>query len=104
MTARRGQVRRLPDRERSLAGTSGRTGHGTSEQETAGEETVAIRSGDLMAERVAYSVAEAAFITGLSSDLLYSQMRAGKLAYLKVGRRRIITRRNLEAFLTRAAS
>ncbi len=31
-------------------------------------------------------------------------MRAGKLAYLKVGRRRIITRRNLEAFLTRATS
>jgi len=63
-----------------------------------------LRSGDLLAERIAYSVAEAAFITGLSSDLLYAQMRAGKLAYLKVGRRRIITRRNLEAFLTRAAS
>ena len=65
---------------------------------------MALRSSDLLAERVAYSVAEAAFITGLSSDLLYNQMRAGKLAYLKVGRRRIITRRNLEAFLTRAAS
>jgi len=27
-------------------------------------------------------------------------MRAGKLAYLKVGRRRIITRQNLDAFLS----
>jgi excisionase family DNA binding protein len=44
---------------------------------------------------------EAAAITGLSRDLLYDQMRAGKLAYLKVGRRRIITRQHLEAFLTR---
>jgi excisionase family DNA binding protein len=47
------------------------------------------------------SVDEAAAITGLSRDLLYDQMRAGKLAYLKVGRRRIITRQHLEAFLTR---
>ena len=50
-------------------------------------------------ERLAYSVDEAAAITGLSRDLLYDQMRAGKLAYLKVGRRRIITRQHLEAFL-----
>jgi excisionase family DNA binding protein len=49
--------------------------------------------------RLAYSVAEAAMITGLSRDLLYDQMRAGKLAYLKVGRRRLITRQHLEAFL-----
>ena len=51
-------------------------------------------------ERLAYSVDEAAQITGLSRDLLYDQMRTGKLAYLKVGRRRIITRQHLEAFLT----
>jgi excisionase family DNA binding protein len=104
MTAPTRKISRLPDRRQPPAGTSGRTGQGIPEQQAGGEETVAIRSGDLMAERVAYSVAEAAFITGLSSDLLYSQMRAGKLAYLKVGRRRIITRRNLEAFLTRAGS
>ena len=47
---------------------------------------------DSLAGRLAYSVAEAAFITGLSRDLLYDQMRIGKLDYLKVGRRRIITR------------
>jgi excisionase family DNA binding protein len=55
------------------------------------------------AERLAYSVDEAAHVTGLSRDLLYDQMRAGKLLYLKVGRRRIITRQHLEAFLTRAS-
>ena len=57
---------------------------------------------DGRAERMAYSVAEAALITGLSRDLLYDQMRAGRLAYLKVGRRRIITRQNLDAFLATA--
>ena len=98
------QMRRLPDRGQPPAGTSDRTGQANPEPQTVGEETAILRSSDLLAERVAYSVAEAAFITGLSSDLLYAQMRAGKLAYLKVGRRRIITRRNLEAFLTRAAS
>jgi excisionase family DNA binding protein len=55
-------------------------------------------------ERLAYSVEEAAQVTGLSRDLLYDQMRTGRLAYLKVGRRRIITRQHLEAFLTQAAS
>jgi len=62
------------------------------------------RPSDQLAERLAYSVDEAATITGLSRDLLYDQMRAGKLAYLMIGRRRIITRQHLEAFLTRAAS
>jgi len=51
------------------------------------------------AERLAYSVDEAARLTGLSRDLLYDQMRRGKLAYLKVGRRRLITRQHLEQFL-----
>ena len=53
-----------------------------------------------LAERLAYSVDEVAQITGLSRDLLYDQMRTGQLGYIKVGRRRIITRQHLEAFLT----
>ena len=61
-------------------------------------------TGDRPVERLAYSVDEAAAITGLSRDLLYDQMRTGKLAYLKIGRRRIITRQDLEAFLSRNAS
>jgi excisionase family DNA binding protein len=61
-------------------------------------------SADELSERLAYSVDEAAKITGLSRDLLNDQMRAGRLHYLKVGRRRLITRQHLEAFLTRVAS
>ena len=51
------------------------------------------------AERLAYSVDEAARLTGLSRDLLYDEMRRGHLPYLKVGRRRLITRQHLEQFL-----
>jgi excisionase family DNA binding protein len=38
-------------------------------------------------------------MTGLSRDLLYGQMRRGNLSYVKVGRRRLITRQQLEQFL-----
>jgi excisionase family DNA binding protein len=51
------------------------------------------------AERLAYSVGEAARLTGLSRDLLYDQMRCGNLDYIKIGRRRLITRQHLEQFL-----
>jgi len=50
-------------------------------------------------ERLAYSVDEAARLTGLSRDLLYDQMLRGNLAYIKVGRRRLITRQHLQHFL-----
>ena len=59
---------------------------------------------DRRIEPLAYTVDEAAQATRLSRDLLYEEMRAGRLAYLKVGRRRIITRQHLDAFLTRLAS
>lgn len=61
-------------------------------------------AGDRPVERLAYSVDEAAAITGLSRDLLYDEMRTGRLAYLKIGRRRIITRQHLDAFLSKNAS
>jgi excisionase family DNA binding protein len=51
------------------------------------------------AERLAYSVDEAARLTGLSRDLLYDEMRRGNLPYVKVGRRRLITRHHLQQFL-----
>jgi excisionase family DNA binding protein len=38
-------------------------------------------------------------VTGLSRDLLYDEMRRGHLDYIKVGRRRLITRQHLEQFL-----
>ena len=59
---------------------------------------------DRRIEPLAYTVEEAAQATRLSRDLLYDEMRAGRLAYLKIGRRRIITRQHLDAFLTRRAS
>jgi excisionase family DNA binding protein len=54
---------------------------------------------ELAAERLAYSVEETVRLTGLSRDLLYDQMRCGNLPYLKVGRRRLITRQHLRQFL-----
>ena len=48
--------------------------------------------------RLAYSVDEAARLTGLSRDLLYDEMRRGNLASVKVGRRRLITRQHLQQF------
>jgi excisionase family DNA binding protein len=54
---------------------------------------------DPATERLAYSVDEAARLTGLSRDLLYDQMRQGNLDYIKVGRRRLITRHHLHRFL-----
>ena len=54
---------------------------------------------DRRIEPLAYTVDEAAQATRLSRDLLYDEMRAGRLAYLKVGRRRIITRQHLRQFL-----
>jgi excisionase family DNA binding protein len=38
-------------------------------------------------------------LTGLSRDLLYDEMRRGHLDYIKIGRRRLITRKHLEQFL-----
>ena len=54
---------------------------------------------DPAAERLAYSVDEAAQLTGLSRDLLYDQMRRGNLPYVKIGRRRLIARQRLQQFL-----
>jgi len=54
---------------------------------------------DPASERLAYSVDEAARLTGLSRDLLYDEMRRGHLIYVKVGRRRLITRYHLRQFL-----
>lgn len=54
---------------------------------------------DPAAGRLAYSVDDVTRLTGLSRDLLYDQMRRGNLHYLKIGRRRIITRQHLQPFL-----
>jgi excisionase family DNA binding protein len=66
--------------------------------------TTTASAAELLEQRSAYSVDEAAAVTGLSRDLLYDQMRTGKLGYLKVGRRRIITREHLAAFLAQESA
>ena len=47
---------------------------------------------------MAYSVDEAARLTGLSRDLLYDEMRRGNLASVKAGTWRLITCQHLQQF------
>ena len=71
----------------------------TSDPAPPGDATTDRVGQDSPSGRLAYSVDEAAQLTGLSRDLLYDEMRRGNLAYVKVGRRRLITRQHLQQFL-----
>ena len=95
MTAR---PRRHHDRK---PGPAGSPRHATQQVPPDDDSTAAAgRSGqDPHSGRLAYSVDEAARLTGLSRDLLYDEMRRGNLASVKVGRRRLITRQHLQQFL-----
>jgi excisionase family DNA binding protein len=53
---------------------------------------------------IAYSVAEAAEALGVSRDTIYDELRTGRLASIKLGRRRIITRQHIDDFLARAGA
>jgi len=64
-----------------------------------GDDSAAAARQDPHSGRLAHPVDEAARLTGLSRDLLYDEMRRGNLAYVKVGRRRVITRQHLQQFL-----
>lgn len=55
-----------------------------------------------MPEKLAWSIEEVAESTGLSRSLIYDEMNDGRLAYIKVGRRWLITRKQLDAFLANA--
>jgi excisionase family DNA binding protein len=50
-------------------------------------------------ERLAYSVDEAAEVIGVSRDHIYDLLRTGLLRSVKSGRRRLITKGQLEAYL-----
>jgi excisionase family DNA binding protein len=50
--------------------------------------------------RVAFSINEVSKATGLSRSLIYDLMNSGQLGFIKVGRRRIITATQLDAFLS----
>jgi len=51
------------------------------------------------AERLAYSPDEAAELLGISRELVHDLLRTGRLGSVKAGRRRLIARHHLEAFL-----
>jgi excisionase family DNA binding protein len=46
-------------------------------------------------ERLAYTVEEAAMILGVGRDLLYDEIRTGRLRSKKAGARRVIARHHL---------
>jgi excisionase family DNA binding protein len=50
-------------------------------------------------ERLAYSPEEAAVLLGISRELVLDLLRTGQLGSVKAGRRRLIGKRHLEAFL-----
>jgi excisionase family DNA binding protein len=54
---------------------------------------------DAAAERLAYSPDEAAELLGISRELVHDLLRTGQLRSVKAGRRRLIGRHHLEAFL-----
>lgn len=49
--------------------------------------------------REAYTVRQACYVAGLGRTFLYEMMGTGKLPFRKAGRRRVILRHDLEAFL-----
>jgi excisionase family DNA binding protein len=52
-----------------------------------------------VAERLAYSPDEAADLLGISRELVHDLLRTGQLGSVKAGRRRLIGKHHLEAFL-----
>jgi hypothetical protein len=99
-----------PDRPKELSGRAGSAdaASGTRGSTPAGRKKNG-EAGDRERQRTACGATRLLRVRSRDDDwappyLLYDQMRAGKLAYLKVGRRRIITRQHLEAFLTQEVS
>lgn len=54
-----------------------------------------------LVEEGTVSVVEAATFSGLSRSELYQRMARGELAYIKIGKRRLIPRKSLVAMLAR---
>jgi len=49
--------------------------------------------------RLAYTVTQAARALGLSKSMIYDQLRSRRLGSVRVGKRRIITRQQIDAWL-----
>ncbi len=58
-----------------------------------------ISAPNAFAERLAYSPDEAAELLGISRELVHDLLRTGQLGSVKAGRRRLIAKHHLEAFL-----
>ena len=54
---------------------------------------------ELRPERLAYTVEEAALVVGVGRDLLYDEIRTGRLRSKKAGSRRVIARHHLLEWL-----
>ncbi len=52
-------------------------------------------------DRLAYGIADAAFVSGISRSKLYELLKSGTLASVKVGARRLIRARDLADLLER---
>jgi excisionase family DNA binding protein len=52
-------------------------------------------------ERLAYGIADAAFVSGISRSKLYELLKSGELASVKIGARRLIRARSLAELLER---
>jgi excisionase family DNA binding protein len=52
-------------------------------------------------ERLAYGIADAAFVSGISRSKLYELLKRGELASVKIGARRLIQARSLAELLER---
>jgi excisionase family DNA binding protein len=50
---------------------------------------------------VAHPIPRAVHVTGLSRSLLYELMKRGELAFIKVGRRRLIGHGDLQSLISR---
>jgi excisionase family DNA binding protein len=61
-----------------------------------------VKAGEV--ERIAYSVPETARALGLSRELIYDELRTNRLGSVKADRRRIITRKHIDAWLARLDS
>ena len=98
------QPRKHHDRDPGSADPPRRTSGPPPPEDDIAEGTASRAGRDSHGGQLACSVDEAARLTGLSRDLLYDEMRRGNLAYVKVGRRRLITRHHLQEFLGDASS
>ena len=85
------------DREPGPADSSWRASGPPPEDEIA--VGTASRTGRENGGRLVYSLDEVVCLVRLSHNLHYDEMRLGKLAYVNVGRRRLITRQHLQHFL-----